>query len=88
MPGSKIGPQNEDLDGEQMRASGEGEVMDAQFNKKNAGWGEQGSMTSDLDRQKAEQKGAREEIKAARNEGANVDGGAGNRMENEGMSSV
>jgi hypothetical protein len=88
MPGSKIGPQNEDIDGEQMRASGEGEVMDAQFNKKNAGWGEQESMTSDLDRQKAEQKGAREEIKTARNEGANVDGGAGNRVENEGMSSV
>ena len=71
-----------------MRASGEGEVMDAQFNKKNAGWGEQESMTSDLDRQKAEQKGAREEIKTARNEGANVDGGAGNRVENEGMNSV
>jgi hypothetical protein len=88
LPGSKVGPQNEDLDGEQMRTSGEGEVMDAQFNKKNAGWGEQQSMTGNLDRQKAEQKGAREEIKAARMEGANVDGGAGDRMENEGMSSV
>jgi hypothetical protein len=88
MPNTKLGPQNEDLDGEQMRAPGEGEVMDAQFNKKNAGWGEQGSFTSDLDRQKAEQKGAREQLKAARQEGADVDGGAGNRVENEGLGSV
>jgi len=88
MPGSRVGPQNEDLEGEQMRAPGEGEVMDAQFDKKNAGWGEQGSFTSDLDRQKAEQKGAREEVKAARQEGADVDGGAGNRVENEGLGSV
>jgi predicted N-acyltransferase len=88
MPNTKLGPQNEDLDGEQMRAPGEGEVMDAQFDKKNAGWGEQGSFTSDLDRQKAEQKGAREEVKAARQGGANVDGGVGNRVENEGLGSV
>ena len=86
LPGSKVGPQNEDLEGEQMRAAGEGEIMDAQFEKKNAGWGEQGSLTSDLDRQKAEQKGAREDIQAARKGGANVDGGAGNRVENEGIS--
>jgi chromosome condensin MukBEF MukE localization factor len=57
LSGSKVGPQNEDLEGEQMRAEGEGEIMDAQFDKKNAGWGEQGSLTSDLDRQRAEQKG-------------------------------
>lgn len=88
LPNSRVGPQQEDLDGEQMRAPGEGEVMDAQFDKRNAGWGEQNSLTSDLDRQKAEQKGAREEIQAQRNGGANVDGGAGNRVESEGMSSV
>jgi len=88
LPGSKIGPQNEDLEGDQMRAAGEGEVMDAQFNKKNAGWGEQNSLTSDLDRQKAEQKGAREDIKAARKGGESVDGGAGNRVESEGIGSV
>jgi len=88
MPGSKVGPQNEDLEGEQMRAAGEGEIMDAQFNKKDAGWGEQGSLTSDLDRQKAEQKKAREGVKAARQGGENVDGGAGNRVENEGIGSV
>jgi len=68
LPNTRVGPQQEDLDGEQMRAPGEGEVMNAQFDKKNAGWGEEGSFTSDLDRQKAEQKGTREEIKAARNE--------------------
>lgn len=88
LSGSKVGPQQEDLDGEQMRATGEGEVMDAQFNKKNAGWGEEGSFTSDLDRQKEEQKGAREEVKAARKEGQSVDGGAGNRVANESLSSV
>ncbi len=88
LPNSRIGPQNEDLDGEQMAAPGEGKVMGAQFEKKNAGWGEQNSLTSDLDRQKAEQKSAREGIQAAREGGENVDGGAGNRVENEGMSSV
>lgn len=85
---SKVGPQKEDLQGEQMAAPGEGAVMDAQHDKKNAGWGEEGSYTSDLDRQKAEQKDARAEIKAARQGGQNVEGGAGNRVENEGMSSV
>ncbi len=87
-PGSKVGPQNEDLNGEQMSAPGEGDVMDAQLNKKDAGWGEEGSFTSDLDRQKAEQKGAREEIKAARKAGESVDGGAGNRVANEGLNNV
>lgn len=85
MPGSKVGPQQEDLDGEQMRASGEGEVMHAQLDKKNAGWGEEGSYTSDLDRQKAEQQEAREAIKSARQAGVNVDGGSGRRTENEGL---
>ncbi|EKD21026.1 uncharacterized protein L3040_004644 [Drepanopeziza brunnea f. sp. 'multigermtubi'] len=88
LPGSKVGPQQEDLDGEQMRAPGEGEVMHAQFNKKNAGWGEEGSYTSNLDRQKAEQAGKREEIKEARRNGESIDGGAGNRVANEGLNSV
>jgi hypothetical protein len=88
MPNTKVGPQNEDLNGEQMRAPGEGDVMDAQFNKSNAGWGEEGSFTSDLDRQNAEQQGAREKVQAARKQGVNVDGGAGSRVENEGISSV
>jgi len=85
LPGLKIGPQNEDLEGEQMRAAGEGDVMHAQLDKKNAGWGEQGSLTSGLDRQKAEQKGAREQIQQERRGGASVDGSAGNRVENEGL---
>jgi len=88
LPGSKVGPQNEDLQGEQMRAPGEGEVMDAQFNKKDAGWGEQDSLTSDLDRKRAEQQGARQEIKAERRGGQNIDGGAGGRTENEGLGAV
>jgi hypothetical protein len=86
MPGSRIGPQQEDLDGEQMRMAGEGQVMNAQFSKQNAGWGEQGSFTSDLDRKKAEQQGAREEIQSERRHGSNVDGGARGRIENEGPS--
>ncbi|THV49040.1 hypothetical protein BGAL_0214g00090 [Botrytis galanthina] len=85
---SKVGPQQEDLEGEQMRAAGEGDVMAAQLDKKNAGWGEEGSYTSDLDRQKAEQKEAREKIKSQREQGIDVDGGAGGRLENEGLGSV
>jgi len=88
MPSSKIGPPKEDLDGEQMAVYGEGEVMHAQLNKKNAGWGEEGSYTSDLDRMKAEQKGARQEIKSQRAAGDSVDGGAGGRTQNEGLGSV
>ena len=88
LPGSKIGPQNEDLDGDQMRAVGEGEVMNAQIEKGKAGWGEEGSLTGDLDRMKNEQRGKREEVKEARREGRNIDGGAGNRVENEGLGSV
>ena len=71
-----------------MRAPGEGEVMAAQLDKKNAGWGEQDSMTGNIDRMKAEQKGAREDIKEARKKGENVDGSAGVRTENEGLGSV
>jgi hypothetical protein len=88
MPGSKVGPQNEDLDGEQMAVLAEGKVMDAQFNKKNAGWGEQNDLTSNLDRQKEEQKEARENIKAQRASGANIDDGAGNRLGNEDLSAA
>jgi hypothetical protein len=83
--GSKYGPQNEDLEGDQMAMLAEGDVMKAQFNKKNAGWGEESSLTSNLDRKKAEQQGAREGIKAERSGGYNVDGGAGGRVENEGL---
>lgn len=87
LQGSKVGVQNEDLEGEQMRAAGEGEVMNAQLDKKNAGWGEQDSLTSDLDRKKAEQAEARNEIKSERAQGLDVDGGNG-RTENEGLGAV
>lgn len=71
-----------------MRAPGEGEVMNAQFDKKNAGWGEQDSLTSDLDRKKAEQAEARGAIKEQRAHGGDVDGGNRGRTENEGLSAV
>jgi len=71
-----------------MRAPGEGEVMQAQFDKKNAGWGEEGSLTSDLDRKKAEQKEKRDAVKEDRKEGLDVDGGSGKRTENEGLGAV
>jgi len=88
LPGSKIGPQQEDLDGEQMRAPGEGEVFRAQLDKKDQGWGEQDSLTSGLDRKKAEQQSARDEIKQERKAGGNVDGQTGGRVENEGLASA
>lgn len=88
LPNSKVGPQNDDLEGEQMRAAGEGEVMRAQTNKEDAGWGEEGSLTSDLDRKKEEQKEKRQEVQAQRDEGVDVDGGSGGRVQNEGLGSV
>lgn len=72
-----------------MRAPGEGDVMHAQFDKrKKGGWGEEGSLTSDLDRKKEEQREKREEIKGERRDGADVDGGSGGRIQNEGLGSV
>ncbi|PQE08075.1 hypothetical protein CJF31_00008164 [Rutstroemia sp. NJR-2017a BVV2] len=87
LSGSKYGVQKEDLEGEQMAVYAEGHAMHAQLDKKNAGWGEEGSFTSDLDRQKAEQKEARENIKAQREQGVNIDGGNG-RLQNEGLGAV
>lgn len=71
-----------------MRAAGEGDVMNAQFGKKNAGWGEEASMTSDLDRKKAEQSEDREKVKGEREMGVDVDGSGGGRVENEGLGAV
>jgi hypothetical protein len=88
MPRSRIGPQNEDLEGEKLAAPGDGKVMAAQLGKKNAGWGEEGSLTSSLDRQKAEQQADRERIHNERMSGTNVDGAAGSRIEDEGMDAV
>jgi hypothetical protein len=88
MPRTRVGPQNEDLEGVKMAPPGDGKVMDAQFSKKNAGWGEEGSLTSHLERQKAEQQDAREQIRSERMSGTNVDGGAGSRTEDEGIDEV
>lgn len=66
-----------ELDGEQMRASGEGEVMQKQFEK--SGFGEQEDLASGLDQKKAEQAGAREEIKSQRKEDVDVGGALGGR---------
>lgn len=85
---SKYGVQKEDLEGEQMAIYGEDQVINAQLDKRNAGWGEQDSLTGNLDRMKAEQKEKREEVKEQRQQGQSVDGGAGNRLDNEGLSSV
>lgn len=71
-----------------MRAPGEGEVMNAQFDKKNAGWGEQDSMTAGLERMKKEQAGARADVKEQRAEGQNIDDGQAIRAQNEGLDSV
>lgn len=86
MPRSRIGPQNEDLEGEKMAPPGDGKVMAAQLRKKDAGWGEEGSLTSNLDRQKAEQQNDRERIINERMSGTIVDGAG--RMEDEDMDAV
>lgn len=66
-----------ELDGEQMRAPGEGDIMQKQFEK--SGFGEQEDLASDLDRKKEEQAGAREEIKSQRRENVDVGGALGQR---------
>ena len=65
-------PPADELDGEQMRAPGEGEVMAAQEHK--TGTGEEKSLTSELDRKKEEQQGMREKIQEQRRE-ATLEGG-------------
>lgn len=60
---------------EQMRPMGEGDVARAQERK--GAFGEQMDLASDLDRKKAEQADAREQISAQRQSGADVGGAAG-----------
>jgi hypothetical protein len=81
---TKVGPQQDDLEGNQTATFGEGDVAHAQEHK--AGFGEEQSLTSDLDRKKAEQKEAREEIKSERQAGQSVDGSGGGRKGNESIS--
>ena len=73
-----MGPGASDLDGEQMRAPGEGDIYKQQFNK--SGFGEQEDLAGDLDRKKAEQAGAREEKKSQRKDAVDVGGALGNRV--------
>jgi len=72
-----MGRHNE-LDGAQMRASGEGQVADVVDRKPGATGGEE-SLTSDLDRKKAEQAPAREAVKEERKEKVDVAGILANR---------
>lgn len=88
LPGVRIGPQTEDLEGEKLAPPDEGEVMAAQLDKQNAGWGEEKSFTRKLERQKAEQQEAREQIHDERMSGINVDGAAGRRGIDEGTDAV
>ncbi|KAI9825295.1 MAG: hypothetical protein M1832_001329 [Thelocarpon impressellum] len=60
------------LDGEQMRAPGEGDVMAAQWHK--TGFGEQESLTASLEEKISDQKGRREEVKGERARGVDVGG--------------
>lgn len=61
-----------------MRAPGEGEIADAVDHKAGA-TGSQPDLLSDLDRKKAEQAPAREEIKEQRSQGVDVGGVLGQR---------
>lgn len=78
--GESVGRAADELDGEQMRMAGEGDVYQAQLDKGGkGGFGEEQSFTADLDRKKEEQRGMREEIKAERKEKVDVGGALGQR---------
>ncbi|KKY29899.1 hypothetical protein UCDDA912_g10177 [Diaporthe ampelina] len=80
--GSGEEPQNPNVDAEQLATLGEGKVADAVQHKsgiqKAPGDGEvkYDDYASDLDRKKAEQAAARDEVQAAREAGVDVDGGS------------
>ena len=67
----------DELDGEQMRPPGEGEVMRAQAHQ--TGTGEEPSLTEDLDRKKEEQRGRREQIQQQRHAADDIGGDRGPR---------
>ena len=58
-------------EGEQMRAAGDGDIAAAQDDKH--GFGEQASLTSDLDRKKAEQAEIKDERRGGAGGGKSVD---------------
>ncbi|MCJ1352313.1 MAG: hypothetical protein MMC33_002297 [Icmadophila ericetorum] len=70
-------PPASELEGEQIHPANEGEVYAMQSRK--TGFGEQEDLSSDLDRKKAEQAGAREELKRERAEDVDVGGALGGR---------
>ncbi|KAI1650597.1 uncharacterized protein F4817DRAFT_236700 [Daldinia loculata] len=65
---------NKELDGDQMRAPGEGDVASAVERKPGAS-GSQPDLASDLDRKKQEQASKREAVKEERRQGRAPDGG-------------
>ncbi|KFY86898.1 hypothetical protein V500_07318 [Pseudogymnoascus sp. VKM F-4518 (FW-2643)] len=88
LPTCRIGPQQEDLDGEQMADPGEGKVMDEQLEKKHAGWVGEDSLTAELDRKKREQAAKRERFEEERRRGRDVDGGGAVRLVDDDTSAV
>ncbi|TGJ86910.1 hypothetical protein E0Z10_g1910 [Xylaria hypoxylon] len=77
----EVGRHNE-LEGDQMRALGEGQVADA-VDRKPGATGSQPDLASDLDRKKSEQAEAREAIKERRRHGNVSDGGPGGGVDTE-----
>lgn len=88
LPSRRYGPQQEDLDGEQMADPGEGRVMDSQLDKKHAGWGAEDSLTEGLERKKSEQAKRRAEFEEGRKRGYDVDGGGRWRVADEDLGAV
>ncbi|MCJ1306744.1 hypothetical protein MMC25_000387 [Agyrium rufum] len=75
--GESLGPGASNVEGEQMRAAGDGDIYRAQFNKH--GFGEQESLTAGLDDKKQEQEGLRQEKKEQRKNDVDVGGALGQR---------
>lgn len=76
--GEAVGPAADTQDGEQMRVLGEGEVYEAQLEKREkGGFGEEKSLTEGLERKMEEQKGRREE--GGEEEKVDVKGALGGR---------
>ncbi|KFY52819.1 hypothetical protein V497_08439 [Pseudogymnoascus sp. VKM F-4516 (FW-969)] len=88
LPTRRYGPQQDDLEGNQMADRGEGAVMDAQLGKKGAGWGSEDSLTGEMERKKEEQRGERERFEEDRRRGRDVDGGGPFRGEDEDLGAV
>jgi len=78
--GEAMGAAADVQDGEQMRMPGEGQVYEAQLAKGKVGaFGEEKSLTSDLERKKEQQRGEREEVVAERKKEVDVGGALGQR---------